>query len=100
MKYIKTLNPMQLSITGIVISFIIFIIGFSILKPCYIKTISDEGIEYISNYLLFGYSLLFSLITGLIIFLTKINCTNNMSSIKLVNPIKLESKQELNFSPN
>jgi hypothetical protein len=91
--FLKKLNSISLSIISCVIAFIIFIISFLIVKPVYIKDISDKGIEYINYYLLISYSLLFSIIIGIIVFFIRIEFQKNNSIPDII-------PNHTNYSPN
>ena len=97
--FLKKLNSISLSIISCVIAFIIFIISFLLVKPVYIKDISDKGIEYINYYLSISYSLLFSIIIGIIVFFIRIEFQKN-NSIPDINTNHTNHTNHTNYSPN
>jgi hypothetical protein len=61
-------SKITLSITVIIISFLIFIISLYFAKPLYVTEISDKGEKKISYPLLISLSFLFGLFFGIIAF--------------------------------
>ena len=64
-------SPIVLSALLTGISFMIFFIFFLITKPRFIKEMSEEKVYKINYYLLLSYSLMFSILIGLIVFFLK-----------------------------
>ena len=76
-------NPIVLSIFSIITTFIFSVIIFYICKPSFVLKVSNKSGKVIDYYVLFSYSLLFSMFVGIIIL-----CIVSGFSKKIETPVK------------
>lgn len=68
-------------------------------KPLLILKVSDKGIKIIDYYLLFSYSLLFSVLTGIIVLFTVSEFTTKKSKTYIKHNFKSYTSNVYTYSP-